>query len=66
MHAYQESWNPQLGDIPFLEQEPTNSIDKYAIAIKLKGCVVGHLSYNIAPYFLNRSINKGTVEVTRV
>ena len=51
-----------------IEQEPTNPEDKFAVAVKLEGCVVGHLPFNIAftvSRFLNRSINKGTVEVTR-
>ena len=66
-HAYQDLWSPQLGDVLPIEREPTNHEDKFAVAVKLEGHVVGHLPFNIAPTisrFLNRSINKGTVEVT--
>ena len=67
-HAYQDLWTPQLGDVLPIKQEPTNVEDKFAVAVKCDGCVVGHLSFSIAPTvsrFLNRSVNKGTVEVTR-
>ena len=40
--------------------------DKFAVAVKLEGRAVGHLPFNVAltvSHFLNRSINKGTVEV---
>ena len=50
-----------------IEQEPTNVEDKFAVAVKCEGRVVGHLPFNIAPTvsrFLNRSVNKGTKEVT--
>ena len=63
----------QLGDVlPIepepIEPEPTTLEDKFAVTVKLEGHVVGHLPFNIAPTlscFLNRSIHKGTVEVTR-
>jgi len=66
-HAYQDLWSPQLGDVLPIEREPTNHEDKFAVVVKLEGHVVGHLPFNIAPTisrFLNRSINKGTLEVT--
>ena len=66
-HAYQDLWSPQLGDVLPIEREPTNLEDKFAVAVKLEGRVVGHLQFNrastVSP-FLNRSVNKGTVEVT--
>ena len=44
-----------------------NSEDKFAIAIKRTGSVVGHVLFNLAPIvsaFLKRDIDKGLVEVT--
>lgn len=66
-HAYQDFWSPQLGEVLPIEREPTNEKDQFAVAVKYEGRVVGHLPFNIAPTvsrFLNRSVNKGTVEVT--
>ena len=66
-HAYQDLWGPQLGDVLPIGREPANVEDKFAFAVKYEGCVIGHLPFNIAPtvsHFLNRSVNKGTVEVT--
>ena len=66
-HAYQDLWSPQLGEVLPIKREPTNPEDKFAVAVKLEGRVVGHLPFNIAPTvscFLNRNVNKGIVEVT--
>ena len=41
----------------FIEREPINHEDKFAVAVKLEGRVVGHLPFNIAPtvlHFLNK------------
>jgi len=66
-HAYQDLWSPQLGDVLPIEWEPTILEDKFVAAVKLEGCMVGHLPFNITPTvscFLNRSVNNWTVEVT--
>ena len=66
-HAYQDLWSPKLGEVLPIEQGPTNPEDKFAVAVKLEDCMVGHVPFNIAPTvsrFLNRSINKWSVEVT--
>ena len=52
-----------------LEREPNNSEDRFAVAIKRRSDVVGHLPFNVVPVvsaFLRRGINKGMVEVTGV
>ena len=44
-----------------------NSEDRFAVAIKQTGSVVGHVPFNLAPLvsaFLRRDVNKGLVEVT--
>ena len=66
-HAYQDIWDPFIGEVLPLEREPNNSEDRFAVAIKRRSDVVGHLPFNLAPVvsaFLQRSINKGLVEVT--
>ena len=66
-HAYKDIWNPRIGEVLPLEREPNNSEDRFAVAIKRTGSVVGHVRFNIAPLvsaFLRRDVNKGLVEVT--
>ena len=56
-HAYQDIWDPCIGEVLLLQREPDNPEDKFA---------VGHLPFNLAPVvsaFLRRDINKGLVEV---
>ena len=51
----------------FEEREPDNCKDKYAVAIVLEDCVVGHVPYNLAKcvsQFLSRDANKGFARVT--
>ena len=70
-HAYQlrTSGTHSLVIILPLEREPNNSEDRFAVAIKRRSDVVGHLPFNVVPVvsaFLRRGINKGLVEVTGV
>ena len=66
-HAYQTTWDPNLGDVLRLEREPTNCKDKFAVAVVNGSAVVGHLPYNKAPnlsHFVKRCVNKDMVEAT--
>ena len=66
-HAYKGVWNLRIGEVLPLDREPNNSEDRFAVAIKRTGSVVGHLPFNLAPLasaFLRRDINKGLVGVT--
>ena len=47
-HAYCNAWIPVTGQVLRLKREPDNCKDKYAVAIVLEDCVVGHVSYNLA------------------
>ena len=53
-----------VGDVLCLEREPTNSQDRFAIAVMDAGSrVVGHVPFNLVPTvsnFITRSVNKGT------
>ena len=67
-HAYQDLWNPSVGQVLRLRKEPDNSHDSQAVDV-VKSCntVVGHVPYNLAPlfsHFLAREFNKGSVYVT--
>lgn len=44
-HVYQEVWTASEGDELICVRQPTNDMDRYAVATLLKGtsCVVGHL-----------------------
>ena len=48
-HAYKESWEPFSGEVLPLEREPDNPEDRFAVAIKKCGQVVGHIPFNLAP-----------------
>ena len=42
-------------------REPTNSVDKHAVAVMKDDALVGHVPYNLAPrfsQFLMRNVNK--------
>ena len=56
-----------IGQVLHLKREPDNCKDKYAVAIVLEDCVVGHVPYNLAKcmsQFLSRDANKGLERVT--
>ena len=43
-HVYKENWTPSIGDELHGLMEPTNKLDKYAVAVKGKDRdVIGHL-----------------------
>ena len=66
-HAYMDIWNPRISEVLLLERESNNSEDRFAIAIKRTGSVVGHVPFNhalLVSGFLRRDVNKGLVEVT--
>ena len=42
-HDYQKHWKPKENEILECEMEPSNVMDKYAVAVKNEGKVVGHL-----------------------
>ena len=55
-----------MGETLRLRREPTNSVDKHAVAVIKDGAVVGHVPYNLAPrfsQFLMRNVNKAFAEV---
>ena len=42
-HEYQKKWDAVIGEVLEAKMEPTNDIDKYAVAVCKKGDIVGHL-----------------------
>ena len=42
-HDYMENWTPTIGEILICVMEPDNAYDKYAVAVKKDGKLVGHL-----------------------
>ena len=55
-----------MGESLRLRREPTNSVDKHAVAVIKDGDVVGHVPYNLAPRFsqlLMRNANKAFTEM---
>ena len=56
-----------ISQVLCLKREPDHCKDKYAVAIVLEDCVVGHVPYNLAKcmsQFLSRDANKGFARVT--
>ena len=66
-HAYKHIWEPYVGETLLLKREPTNVVDRSAVAVLKETEVVGHVPYNISSalsMFLRRECNKRFVEVT--
>ena len=54
-HVYMDVWNPVIGEILKCKREPTNEVDKHAVAIICsdslgKESVVGHIPHNISNF----------------
>ena len=50
-----------------VKREPTNPKDKNAVALYEDDSIIGHVSYNLAPYLtiiLTRDVNKAFAKVT--
>ena len=42
-HVYCEIWEAAVGEVLVCEREPRNTVDRYAVAVKRSGMVIGHL-----------------------
>ena len=42
-HVYKEVWEASVGETLTYEREPGNAADRYAVAVKKDGSIVGHL-----------------------
>ena len=42
-HVYHRIWFAAIREVLSREREPTNSQDRYAVAVKKNGTVIGHL-----------------------
>ena len=65
-HAYQDVWQPIVGEVLVLEREPENHADRMAVAVMKSRTVVGHVPKNLSTVFsqfLRRTCNKGVAEV---
>ena len=54
-HVYMDIWNPVIGEILKCKCEPTNEVNKHAVAIMCsdslgKESVVGHIPHNISKF----------------
>ena len=54
-HVYMDIWNPVIGELLKCKREPTNEVDKHAVAIMcsdslVKESVVGHIPHNISKF----------------
>ena len=47
-HVYKETWRAAIGEELECDQEPGNSCDRYAVAVKRNGVVIGHLPRKIS------------------
>ena len=72
-HVYKSRWTPSIGDEFYGFMEPTNNLDKYAVAVKKSdGEIIGHLPLGksgrfakVIFYFLkNDSVNVCKITVT--
>ena len=63
-HLYESIWAAALGERIGCEREPLNANDRYAVALKKDGAVIGHLPQKISricSLFIRRG---GTIECT--
>ena len=66
-HAYMDIWTPVEDEMLRLIPEPTNSVDRNAVAVMKEGQIVGHVPFNLSPIislFLRRDVNKAFARVT--
>ena len=42
-HVYKDIWDAAIGEVLACEREPRNVEDRYAVAVKKDGTVIGHL-----------------------
>ena len=47
-HVYRDIWNASIGETLVCEREPTNEKDRYAVAVKKAGTIVGHVPRKIS------------------
>ena len=46
-HIYKSVWTPVIGKELYLEPEESNEHDKYAMAVRKDGEIVGHVPYSL-------------------
>ena len=47
-HVYKDIWDAAVGEELLCEREPLNAQDRYAVAVKRGGIIVGHLPRKIS------------------
>ena len=47
-HVYKDVWEAAIGEVLVCEREPRNAEDRYAVAVKKDGTIVGHLPRNLS------------------
>ena len=47
-HVYKEIWEAAVGEILVCEREPRNAADRYAVAVKKDGMIIGHLPRKVS------------------
>ena len=47
-HIYKEYWSAVVGEEFACEREPTNSTDRYAVAVIRSGVAIGHLPRKVS------------------
>ena len=47
-HVYQEIWEAAVGEVLACEREPRNATDRYAVAVKKDGTIIGHLPRKVS------------------
>ncbi len=40
---YKDVWAASIGEVLMCEREPHNALDRYAVAVKKTGTIIGHL-----------------------
>ena len=63
-HAYMDMWTPVENEMLRLIPEPTNSVDRKAVAVLKEDQILGHILSPIISIFLKRDVHKAFAIVT--
>ena len=63
LHDYMDNWTPAIGDIFEVEIDEVNLHNRYAVAVKVDGAIVGHVPQEVSKIVLLMSLLLSGVEI---
>ena len=59
-HVYDGIWEVAIGEVLICEREPQNTADRYVVAVKRSGSVIGHLPKKMS-HFCSLFLRRGEI-----